>query len=69
MRELVCRPFAVGAGGPLFYKELAGGSSETKPTAGIIDGSTFRETDTGKLWYFNEKSSAWVDPSNPSSNP
>lgn len=60
MRELVCRPFAVGADGPLFYKEIAGASTETKPTAGVVDGSIFTETDTGDVYFFSEADSDWV---------
>lgn len=42
------------------YIELACDSSETKPTAGIADGSIATETDTGDVYFFNEKTSAWV---------
>lgn len=42
------------------YVEIAGASSETKPTTGIAAGSTFLETDTGDLYVFNEAGSAWV---------
>lgn len=34
--------------------ELAGPSSESKPTTGIANGSLFRETDTGKIFIFDE---------------
>lgn len=42
------------------YIELTGNSTETKPTANIIDGSTFLETDTGDLYIYNESGAAWV---------
>lgn len=34
--------------------ELAGPSSETKPTTGFANGSLFLETDTGKIFIFDE---------------
>lgn len=34
--------------------ELAGPSSESKPTTGIANGSLFLETDTGKIFIFDE---------------
>lgn len=34
--------------------ELAGPSSETKPTTGLANGSLFLETDTGKIFIFDE---------------
>lgn len=42
------------------YVEICGDSSETKPTANIVDGSTFTETDTGDVYMFNAKTAAWV---------
>lgn len=42
------------------YLEIAGDSSETKPTASVADGSIFTETDTGDVYMFNAKTSAWV---------
>lgn len=35
-------------------------STETKPTANIVDGSKIVETDTGDLYLFSENSGAWV---------
>lgn len=43
------------------YVELACDSTETKPTQMIADGSIALETDTGKVYVFNEKSSAWIE--------
>lgn len=44
----------------IFYYEIAGDSSETKPTASVADGSIFTETDTGDVYMFNAKTSSWV---------
>lgn len=43
-------------------RQIAGfcDSTETKPTANLVDGSELIETDTGDLYLFNEKSAAWV---------
>jgi hypothetical protein len=43
------------------YVELYGTSSDSKPTTGIVMGSVFVEVDTGKVFLFNEDSSAWVE--------
>ena len=43
-----------------YYVEIALDSSETKPTDMIADGSIALETDTGKMYVFNENSHAWV---------
>lgn len=40
--------------------ELYGTSSDTKPTEGIVNGSTFQEVDTGDFYFFNETTSTWV---------
>lgn len=48
----------------LYYVEIAGVSSETKPEAGIATGSIFTEVNTGKVYFFNEAGSAgskWVE--------
>jgi hypothetical protein len=51
---------AVVNGENIIYKEISGDSTETKPTAGICDGSLFVESDTGDVYFFNEKSGDWV---------
>lgn len=61
MRELVKHAYADENNVNLFYVELAGNSDETKPTTGIIDGSICTETDTGKVFFFNEDSGDWVE--------
>ena len=48
-------------GNPISYVEISGDSDETKPTTGIADGSIFTESDTGKVYFFNEASSDWVE--------
>ena len=61
MRELVVKPFAKENGETVFYKEISGDSDETKPTTGIIDGSIFAESDTGKVYFFNETDGDWIE--------
>ena len=61
MRELVSRIIAVENGENVKYVEISGDSTDTKPTAGICDGSVFLESDTGKTYFFNEKSGDWVE--------
>ena len=43
------------------YVEIALDSTETKPTSMIADGSVALETDTGKMYVFNEKSGEWIE--------
>ena len=61
MRELVKKPFSIESGETKNYVEISGDSSESKPTANIVDGSIFTESNTGKVFFFNEKTSAWVE--------
>ena len=35
---------------------------DTKPTAGVANGSKCFEMDTGDTYYFDEASSTWVKP-------
>jgi len=42
------------------YYELACDSSESKPTAYVADGSICTETNTGDVYMFNAKTSAWI---------
>ena len=60
MRELVSRIIAVENGENIVYKEISGDSTDTKPTAGICDGSLFVESDTGVVSFFNEATGDWV---------
>jgi hypothetical protein len=51
-------------GGPLYYGEYFGLSTDTKPTDGIVTGSKFTEVDTGKVYLFDEEADAdkaWVE--------
>ena len=41
-------------GNLLHVQELAGSSSEAKPTAGMANGSLYLETDTGLISVFDE---------------
>ncbi len=43
-----------------YYIEIALDSTETKPTEMVADGSIALETDTGKVYVFNENTSAWI---------
>lgn len=60
MRYLKFNLVQIFEGNGQHYAEIAGNSTETKPTVGIVDGSTYLETDTGDLYVFNETGSAWV---------
>lgn len=42
------------------YCRLVGNSSDSKPTAGIVTGSSFLEVDTGVSFLFDEDVSGWV---------
>lgn len=61
MRRLVDRIFCVENGEEKHYVEISGDSTETKPTAGIVDGSIFTESDSGKVFFFNENGEDWVE--------
>ena len=50
MRILTEQPFVEGKK----YVVIYGTSAETKPTTGIVMGSTFVEVDTGKAYLYNE---------------
>ena len=56
IRQIVCQP-AIDKD----YVELAGLSTDSKPTTGIVTGSIFVEVNTGKVFLFNEASSTWVE--------
>lgn len=45
----------------LYYMELSGLSTDTKPTAEVAQGSIFQEVDTGKVFFFDEASGTWVE--------
>lgn len=48
-------------GQALYIANLYGTSSDSKPTTGYANGSTFVEVNTGKLYLFNESAGAWVE--------
>ena len=60
MRVLLSRDID-GAAGDVYYQEIAGTSTETKPTANIATGSKFIEVDTDKKYMFEEDSGDWVE--------
>ena len=46
------------------YVEMAGTSTESKPTTNIVTGSLFLEVDTGSVFAFNEEAAPgeeWVE--------
>ena len=43
------------------YVEIAGTSTETKPTGAFLTGSIFVEVDTGKVYFYNASGSTWVE--------
>ena len=62
VRVLISNPIEQYFGeGSKRYVELAGTSADTKPTDGIATGSIFTEADTGKVFFYNEDSTAWVE--------
>lgn len=48
-------------GDAIYIANLYGTSTDSKPTTGYANGSTFLEVDTGKIFLFNESTSAWVE--------
>ena len=43
------------------YLELAGLSTDSKPTEGVLTGSVYIEVDTGKPYFFDEESESWME--------
>lgn len=62
MRTLEARLLGYEDGAEVNYKKIAGLSTDTKPTTGLCTGSEFLEVDTGKIWYFDETSGDFIDP-------
>lgn len=48
-------------GEDVYYYEMVGDSSATKPIAHVGEGSIFTETDTGSVFFFSETNSDWVE--------
>ena len=46
------------------YVKAYGLSTDSKPTDGIITGSSFNEVDTGKRFLFDEVSGTWTEDPN-----
>ena len=46
------------------YIKAYGLSTDSKPTDGIITGSSFNEVDTGKRFLFDEVSKTWTEDPN-----
>ena len=45
---------------PVMYVEGSCDSSETKPTDLIAEGSILVESDTGDVYFFNDKTTTWI---------
>lgn len=62
MRTFVDKVFKEADGTELHYLEVIGDSSEVQnlPTENIVDGSNFLSSDSADVWFFNEKTGAWV---------
>lgn len=43
------------------YMEIAGLSTDTKPTTNMATGSIFVEVDTGTVFFFDEDGNEWVE--------
>ena len=56
IRELFVKLYGDG----LKYAELAGLSSDSKPTEGLVTGSTFDEVDTGMKYAYDETTATWT---------
>lgn len=67
MRIFVNKIFGYADDGKhLHYIEASGDSTEDKPTetsvgGPIVDGSICIESNTGKVFFFNEESSDWIE--------
>ena len=55
IRTIVDKPFTEA----LHYVEMAGRTSDSKPTTGIITGSKFLEVETGNVYAFEEDGGNW----------
>lgn len=51
-----------GSDGVLHLVEMVGKSTDSMPTTGIADGSSFFAYDTGDTYYFDESASTWAVP-------
>ena len=60
IRILKDTPVLNDSGAVIHAVEMAGPSSEAKPTSGLANGSLFLESDTGKIAVFDEDN-GWGD--------
>ena len=63
MKVLKSDLFTYDSAGPVRFVRIAGLSSETKPTAGLVSGSEFLEVDTGREFVLDAESdtAAWTE--------
>lgn len=62
MEYLKYKQFGTDAnGGPVYFAKIAGKSTDSKPTAGLVSGSEFIEVNTGKRFVLDAISTpkAW----------
>lgn len=72
MKTLKLQLFGYDASGnPLHFARIAGLSTETKPTAGLVSGSEFLEVDTGYEFVLDAESgtAAWTEKLYPATAP
>lgn len=43
------------------YSEYSGLSTDSKPTTGVFNGSTFLEMDTGRVFVFDATTLNWIE--------
>ena len=53
---------------PNLASEFVGLSTDTKPTEGVANGSTFVEMDTSTLYAFDEEGQDWIEISSSNSD-
>ena len=63
MKVLKSNLFTYNSYGPVRFVRIAGLSSETKPTEGLVSGSEFLEVDTGREFVLDAESDtkAWTE--------
>ncbi len=45
----------------IYLKEIYGLQNDTKPTSNLATGSIFIEIDTGKVYFFDEENTRWIE--------
>lgn len=63
MIRFTSAPFTVENkdGNEIIMVQLAGLSTDSKPTDGIATGSSFLEVNTGKVFLYDETGSTWTE--------